>query len=129
MKRYLLPETGTFYKANLHCHSNLSDGKLSPAQIKKIYMDDPDNYARYSQYFTESGAMYCIPVYDMSRDVNHCLMYREDVFEELGIEPWTDTASFLDALRKLKKAYPDSYPFTGSDFFQLLGHGSFQIGK
>ena len=89
--------------------------------FKKIYMDDPDNYARYSQYFTESGAMYCIPVYDMSRDVNHCLMYREDVFEELGIEPWTDTASFLDALRKLKKAYPDSYPFTGSDFFQLLG--------
>lgn len=89
--------------------------------FKKIYIDDPDNYARYSQYFTESGAMYCIPVYGMSRDVNHCLMYREDIFEELDIEPWTDTASFLDALRKIKKAYPDSYPFTGSDFFQMMG--------
>ena len=102
---------------------NLNDPdvlKLIPS-FKKIYHDDAANYARYSQYFTENGAMYCIPVYDMSRDVNHCLMYREDVFEELGIEPWTDTASFLDALRKLKQAYPSSYPFTGSDFFQMMG--------
>ena len=108
---------------------NLNDPEvleLIPS-FKKIYIDDPENYALYSQYFTESGAMYCIPVYDMSRDVNHCLMYREDVFKELGIEPWTDTASFLDALRKLKKAYPDSYPFTGSDFFQMLGRMSYSF--
>lgn len=102
---------------------NLNDPdvlKLIPS-FKKIYVDDPANYARYSQYFTETGAMYCIPVYGMSRDVNHCLMYREDVFAEQGIEPWTDTEGFLNALRKLKKAYPDSYPFTGSDFFQMMG--------
>lgn len=102
---------------------NLNDPdvlQLIPS-FKKIFVDDATNYARYSQYFTESGAMYCIPVYDMSRDVNHCLMYREDVFEKLNIKPWTDTAGFLDALRKIKKAYPDSYPFTGSDFFQMMG--------
>lgn len=39
MRKYLLPETGEFYKANLHCHSNLSDGKLSPEELKKIYME------------------------------------------------------------------------------------------
>jgi hypothetical protein len=38
MRKYLLPETGNFYKANLHCHSNISDGALSPETIKGAYM-------------------------------------------------------------------------------------------
>ena len=37
MKKYLLPKEGTFYKANLHCHSTLSGGKLTPAQLKEAY--------------------------------------------------------------------------------------------
>lgn len=37
MKHYLLPETGQFYKANLHSHSTVSDGTLSPAQMKDLY--------------------------------------------------------------------------------------------
>ncbi len=32
----LLPETG-YYKANLHCHTTLSDGELTPEQTKKAY--------------------------------------------------------------------------------------------
>lgn len=39
MKKQLLPESGNFYKANLHCHSNLSDGKNSPAEIKARYVE------------------------------------------------------------------------------------------
>ncbi len=39
MKKYLLPESGNFYKANLHCHSTLSDGLLSPEEIKKVYSE------------------------------------------------------------------------------------------
>ncbi|MBQ7302828.1 MAG: PHP domain-containing protein, partial [Clostridia bacterium] len=39
MKVYLLPESGRFYKANLHCHSDLSDGALPPAEIKRRYME------------------------------------------------------------------------------------------
>ena len=38
MKRYLLPEEGTFYKANLHCHTTVSDGRRTPAEIKADYM-------------------------------------------------------------------------------------------
>ena len=38
MKRYLLPETGNYYKANLHCHSRISDGKLDIETIKRDYM-------------------------------------------------------------------------------------------
>ncbi len=38
MKKYLLPENGNFYKANLHCHSTFSDGKWTPEEIKEKYM-------------------------------------------------------------------------------------------
>ncbi len=37
MKRYLLPENGKFYKANLHAHSTVSDGGLTPVQLKDRY--------------------------------------------------------------------------------------------
>ena len=33
MKKFLLPENGNFYKANLHCHTNISDGKRTPEEI------------------------------------------------------------------------------------------------
>lgn len=37
MKKWLLPETGKFYKANMHCHSVLSDGKMTPEELKAAY--------------------------------------------------------------------------------------------
>ncbi len=37
MRKYLLPENGNFYKANLHCHTSFSDGKLSPKEVKTLY--------------------------------------------------------------------------------------------
>lgn len=37
MKRFLLPEQGACYKANLHCHSTLSDGEQTPEEIKRDY--------------------------------------------------------------------------------------------
>ena len=44
MKKYLLPRTGKFYKANLHCHSTVSDGKLTPAELKEAYKVDSLRY-------------------------------------------------------------------------------------
>lgn len=35
--RYLLPQEGQFFKANLHCHTNLSDGHFSPEEMKIAY--------------------------------------------------------------------------------------------
>lgn len=108
---------------------NLNDPEVLEMipNFKKIFIDDPDNYAVYSQYFTETGAQYAAPSYDMNRDVNHCLLYREDVFKELGIEPWTDTDSFLAALRKLKQAYPTSYPFNASAWDQNLSRMAYSF--
>ena len=36
---YLLPENGTFYKANLHSHTTISDGRLTPEEAKAAYME------------------------------------------------------------------------------------------
>lgn len=37
MKVYLLPQNGKFYKANLHSHSTLSDGKWTIEEMKENY--------------------------------------------------------------------------------------------
>ena len=37
MKHYYLPKEGNFYKVNFHCHTTVSDGKHTPAEIKEIY--------------------------------------------------------------------------------------------
>ena len=38
MKKYLLPENGQFYKANIHCHTKISDGGMTPEEVKAHYM-------------------------------------------------------------------------------------------
>ena len=37
MRKYLLPESGRFYKANLHCHTTVSDGSHTPEAVKELY--------------------------------------------------------------------------------------------
>ena len=37
MKQYLLPETGSFFKVNLHCHTVVSDGRQTPEEVKAFY--------------------------------------------------------------------------------------------
>lgn len=39
MKKYLLPDNKKVYKANLHCHSNLSDGKMTPKELADAYYE------------------------------------------------------------------------------------------
>lgn len=50
MKKFLLPKNGNFYKANLHCHTNLSDGRLSPIEIKKLYKDNGYSIVAYTDH-------------------------------------------------------------------------------
>lgn len=37
MRKYLLPESGQLYKVNLHCHTLISDGKMTPEEVKEWY--------------------------------------------------------------------------------------------
>ena len=40
MRQYLLPENGNFYKANLHVHTTISDGRMTPEEVKKVYKEN-----------------------------------------------------------------------------------------
>ena len=50
MKVYLLPENGRFYKANMHSHSTLSDGKFSPEEIKQAYKENGYSVFAYTEH-------------------------------------------------------------------------------
>ena len=50
MRKYLLPKDGKFYKANLHCHTNISDGKLSPEEVKKAYKENGYSIVAYTDH-------------------------------------------------------------------------------
>ena len=50
MKNYLIPENGNFYKANLHCHTTLSDGKMTPEQVKEYYTKNGYNIVAFTDH-------------------------------------------------------------------------------
>ena len=39
MKKYLISPGKKQYKANLHCHSTLSDGKCTPEELVRMYKE------------------------------------------------------------------------------------------
>ncbi len=50
MRKYLLPETGNFYKANLHAHTNMSDGIDTPEEVKKIFQNKGYSIVAYTDH-------------------------------------------------------------------------------
>ena len=38
MEKYLLPKEGKFYKANLHMHTTISDGRMTLEETKREFM-------------------------------------------------------------------------------------------
>ena len=40
MKKYLLPKNGKFYKANLHMHTTISDGAMTPEETKEAFLKE-----------------------------------------------------------------------------------------
>ena len=50
MKTYLISNEGRFYKANLHSHSTVSDGKKTPEELKEIYKSAGYSVLAYSDH-------------------------------------------------------------------------------
>ena len=50
MKKTLLSSNKGFYKANLHCHTDISDGALSPEEVKKVYKDMGYSVVAYTDH-------------------------------------------------------------------------------
>ena len=50
MKKFLLPEKGLFYKANLHSHSTVSDGRWTPEEVKRRYREAGYSVVAYTDH-------------------------------------------------------------------------------
>ena len=50
MIKYLLPQKGNFYKANLHAHSTVSDGEMTPEEIKEHYKKNGYSIVAYTDH-------------------------------------------------------------------------------
>ncbi len=78
--KYLLPEKDNFYKANLHCHSTVSDGRCTPEELKEAYMKN--GYSIIA--FTDHNVM--ISHHDLSDDSFLALTgYEIDLCEDYSV--------------------------------------------
>ena len=86
---------------------------------KEIY--DKEGYIRKNQ-LSSDGNLYFFATYQSSREVNHGMLYRKDIFDKHGIQsPPDGPDEWFDALKALKEIYPNSTPFvckTGDVFFR-----------
>ena len=93
---------------------------------KRVYTEE---YPWVMKSFTApDGKLYYYPTFERTRNINFGYMYRADIFQEHGIEPWGlgDTEGFYDVLRQLKELYPDSYPWAskyGDWIFRAVAWG------
>lgn len=90
MRKYLLGELGNFYKANLHCHSIKSDGKVSVVEMKEIYMKKGYSIVAFSDH----DALHCN--YDELTDENFLAL----TAYEISVR--SDEESIPHAFRKIQ---------------------------
>lgn len=74
----LLDSTKKQYKANLHCHSNLSDGKLTPEELKEAYKERGYDI---------------LAITDHCRPYNHSHLSEEDFLLLTGYEAYIRTTA------------------------------------
>lgn len=87
MKKYLLPETGKFYKANLHVHSTISDGRWLPQEIKKAYMERGYSIIAY----TDHNVM--LPHHDLT-DENFLALTGVEIDIDEDVTKWSLTRAW-----------------------------------
>ncbi|MEG0692013.1 MAG: extracellular solute-binding protein [Oscillospiraceae bacterium] len=89
-------------------------------------MVEKPKYSYYLKtYAAADSKVYSAISVGASRDINHGMLYRKDIFDKHGIKPWTNTEEFYQALTKLKELYPKSTPFTyksNKNFFLDFGY-------
>ena len=50
MKKYLLPKDVNWYRANMHCHTTISDGQLTPEEVKEAYKAQGYSIVAYTDH-------------------------------------------------------------------------------
>ncbi len=96
--------------------------------FKKLYVETPENNRMFTEYKQYDGHLYQVKAYGYTRKINHCFMYRKDVFEKNGIRPWTNTEEFYQNLKQLKQLYPNSSPMSAKLQMELIHYLGAQWG-
>ena len=79
-----------------------------------------------ASWYSAKGGLYLFPRFDLSREVNHGMLYRKDIFDKHGLKMWTNDEEFYQTLKKLKELYPNSTPFVSKNSDDIIGKiGSF----
>lgn len=75
-QKHLLPPVERYYKAQLHCHTTMTDGDWTPEELKQAYMEKGYSIVAY----TDHGLMTCHPELD---DKNFLALtsYEMDILE------------------------------------------------
>ena len=84
VKKYLLPKDGNFYKANLHSHTTVSDGRFTPAEAKKIYLEKGYSIVAFSDH------QVLVPHSDL-RDEQFLPITATEIALHLPVAQFTDT--------------------------------------
>lgn len=98
-----------------------NDGKNGAfIDLTDIIKNSPIMQERYSKYLNQlkadDGKTYCLRALPADGDVNNSFFVRWDVLKDLGYTELPKTLDgYLDAMRALKKKYPDSIPYTTMD--------------
>ena len=132
MRKYLLPEVGKFYKANLHSHSTLSDGSFTVAELKDEYkkrgysiLATSDHDALHSNYSLSEPDFLILTAYEISvrsddtltphslRKIVDLNLFAKtpDNLTQCGYHP--DTVEWLVRRGKLSREEVDSIKYAG----------------
>lgn len=86
MKKILLDSNKSYYKANLHCHTVCSDGKLTPQEVKDIYVREGYSVVAYTDHNVMVGHS------DLSDDKFLALNgYEMNIDEETEEKSWEES--------------------------------------
>lgn len=88
MKQQLLPKEGQAYKANLHCHTVFSDGKMTPAEVKELYRSMGYSIVAYTDHDI------LIPHDELTDDDFLALHGFEIEVNQEGTDKWTHRKCF-----------------------------------
>lgn len=91
--------------------------------FKRIFFDEADKYnttGTLMNMYASDGGLYMYPRYDITREVNHGMLYRKDIFDQHGLKMWSNEDEFYNVLKQLKKLYPDSTPFVTKNSTKVI---------
>ena len=94
MRKDYLSQKKSFYKSNLHCHSNYSDGALSPQRLKEIYKEKgysvlaiTDHDGIFDHSYLNDEEFITLPAYEMEINDSGASVWNDVVTCHLCIYP------------------------------------------